>query len=118
MSPTLLIVDDHEAFRTSASMLLGSEGFEVVGLAADAGEALAEARRLRPDVALVDIRLPDGDGFGLAERLRALPSAPVVVLTSSRDASAYGMALALSSARGFISKANLSGAALAHVVGR
>ena len=71
MRPTVLIVDDHQAFRDSASALLEAEGFSVVGHAADGREALTEAERLRPDVVLVDIQLPDVDGFLVAEQLSA-----------------------------------------------
>ena len=73
MRRTVLIVDDHEAFRQSASALLEAEGFDVVGQAADGPEAIAEAERLRPEVVLLDIQLPDLDGFAVAERLAACP---------------------------------------------
>jgi CheY-like chemotaxis protein len=88
--PTVLIVDDHEAFRESASALLGAEGFAVVGEAADGGAAIAACERLRPDVVLLDIQLPDVDGFTVAERLAAVREPPTVVLISSREAEAYG----------------------------
>ena len=65
----MLIVDDHADFRASARALLEAEGFEVIGEAADGREAIAEVRRLRPDVVLLDIQLPDQDGFAVAERL-------------------------------------------------
>ena len=76
MRPTVLIVDDHDAFRESASALLEAEGFAVVGEAADGGGAIAEAERLRPEVVLLDIQLPDLDGFAVAERLRTVPDPP------------------------------------------
>jgi DNA-binding NarL/FixJ family response regulator len=117
MPRTVLIVDDHDAFRESASALLAAEGFDVVGAAADGDEAVAEARRLRPQVVLLDIQLPDLDGFAVAERLTALPDPPRVVLISSRDASAYGPRLGEAYARGFITKRELSGEALAALVG-
>ena len=104
MRRTVLIVDDHEAFRQSASALLEAEGFDVVGQAADGPEAIAQAERLRPQVVLLDIQLPDLDGFAVAERLAGLPDAPGVVLISSREASAYGPRLGEASARGFITK--------------
>jgi DNA-binding NarL/FixJ family response regulator len=115
--PTVFIVDDHAGFRESARELLGAEGFDVVGVAADGLEALTEVARLRPEVVLVDIQLPGTDGFGVAERLSALPAAPMVVLISSRDAVAYGPRLANSSARGFLAKRELTGAALIGLVG-
>ena len=117
MRRTVLIVDDHEAFRESAVALLEQEGFDVVGQAADGPQAVAAVERLQPDVVLLDIQLPDLDGFAVAERLAALPEAPHVVLISSRDASAYGHRLNEAPARGFISKRELSDRALAALVG-
>ena len=115
--PTVLIVDDHDGFRESARALLDAEGFAVVGDAADGAAALAAVRQLRPDVVLLDIRLPDLDGFAVAERLAALPEPPRVVLISSRDAAAYGPRLDATSACGFLAKRELSGASLAALVG-
>ena len=116
MGPTVLIVDDHPAFRASAGALLEAEGFTVIGEAADGGSGLAAARRLRPDLVLLDIQLPGLDGFAVAERLAATPSPPAVVLISSREAFAYGPRLATAPARGFIAKRELSGATLAALV--
>jgi DNA-binding NarL/FixJ family response regulator len=113
----VLIVDDHEAFRESVSALLGAEGFAVVGEAADGGAAIAACERLRPDVVLLDIQLPDLDGFAVAERLAAVREPPAVVLISSREAEAYGPRLDAAAARGFISKRELSGTALAALIG-
>ena len=81
---TVLIVDDHDDFRESASALLEAEGFAVVGAAADGAEAIAAVERLRPQVVLLDIQLPDLDGFAVAERLAMGPDPPSVVLVSSR----------------------------------
>jgi DNA-binding NarL/FixJ family response regulator len=114
---TVLIVDDHEDFRESASALLKSEGFAVVGGAADGAAAIEAVERLRPEVVVLDIQLPDVDGFTIAERLAALPDPPSVVLISGREASAYGARLEAAPARGFIPKRQLSGAALAGLVG-
>jgi DNA-binding NarL/FixJ family response regulator len=116
MRRTVLIVDDHEAFRESAAALLEAEGFEVIGQAADGPEAVAQAERLRPEVVLLDIQLPDVDGFAVAERLAALREAPRVVLISSREATAYGPRLGAAAARGFITKRELSGRAIAALV--
>ena len=110
---TVLIVDDHPSFRASARALLEAEGFDVVGEAADGEEAIAEARRLRPDVVLLDVQLPDVDGFAIAERLTADGSPAAVVLISSREAAAYGPRLEAAPAKGFIAKRKLSGEALA-----
>ncbi len=113
---TLLIVDDHDAFRASAARLLAADGFAVVGEAADGESAIKAARSLMPDVILLDIQLPDVDGFAVADRVLTAAAenghAPAIVLTSSRDASDYGPSVARSGARGFIGKADLSGAAL------
>jgi DNA-binding NarL/FixJ family response regulator len=117
MRPTVLIVDDHDAFRESASALLEAEGFAVVGEAADGDGAIAAAERLHPEVVLLDIQLPGADGFSVAERLSAVSDPPRVVLISSRDATAYGARLGTAHAQGFIPKRELSGAALAALVG-
>jgi len=117
MRPTVLIVDDHPAFRESASALLEAEGFAVVGEAADGDEAIAAVERLRPQVVLLDIQLPDLDGFAVAERLAAGPHSPRVVLISSREAAAYGPRLEAAAAQGFLPKRELSGSALAALVG-
>ena len=113
---TVLIVDDHGGFRALVRRMLQRDGYEVVGEAADGAGALAEAARLRPALVLLDVQLPDVDGFVVSERLAAMQHAPAVVLISSRDSSAYRRRLATSPARGFIAKGNLSGAALAALV--
>jgi DNA-binding NarL/FixJ family response regulator len=112
MRPTLLIVDDHPGFRALARKLLEAGGFQVVGAAADGLGAVAVARELRPDVVLLDIQLPDIDGFEVASRLADRGTGTVVVLTSTRDRADYGERVERCGARGFIPKAELSGAAL------
>jgi DNA-binding NarL/FixJ family response regulator len=114
---TVLIVDDHDGFRESAQALLEAEGFAVVGCAADGAAALAAVERLRPEVVLLDVQLPDVDGFAVAEQLAAVPDPPRVVLISSRDAAAYGRRLDGAPACGFLAKRELSGASLAALVG-
>lgn len=109
----VLIVDDHPGFRASARSLLEGEGYEVVGQAEDAASALALAQETQPEVVLLDVQLPDLDGFELAERLIAVHPQLQIVLTSSRDVEDYGPALETSPARGFVPKAELSGATLA-----
>ena len=107
-------MDDHPSFRASARALLQAEGFEVVGEAADGAEALRAVEELHPDVVLLDVQLPDTDGFDVAARLTRMNArAPAVVLTSSRDSSDFGPLVAYSGARGFVPKAELSGKALA-----
>jgi DNA-binding NarL/FixJ family response regulator len=111
--PTVLIVDDHPGFRGWARAVLQAEGFGVVGEAADGAAAITAAGALRPDVVLLDIQLPDMDGFEVAERLRGDGAGGAVVLISSRDADDYGTRIAASPAVGFLAKADLTGAALA-----
>lgn len=116
MATTVLIVDDHPSFRATARMLLEAEGYHVVGEAPDGTTALDAAGRLAPQVVLLDVNLPDLDGFEVCERLRG--GSADVVLVSSRDASDYGASIADSGARGFIAKGELSGEALTEVLRR
>ncbi len=116
--PTVLIVDDHPSFRATARALLEAEGFDVVGEAQDGVSALRCAEKLHPEVVLLDVQLPDFDGFEVASRLTGRPDSPVVVLTSSRDGADFGPLVAESGARGFVPKAELSGAALATLLAR
>ena len=113
---TVLIVDDHAEFRSLARALLEADGFEVLGEAADGRSALAAAASLRPELVLLDIQLPDVDGFEVAAQLAAWADPPAVVLTSSRSASSYRGRLAQSPVHGFISKGELSVEALAALV--
>ena len=117
MASRVLIVDDHADFRAFARSLLEAAGYEVVGEAHDGASALAAASALRPELVLLDVQLPDVDGFAVCERLGEDEGSPVVVLTSSRDASAFRRRLAGSSACGFVAKAELSGARLAALAG-
>lgn len=112
----MLIVDDHEDFRRSAKALLESDGFSVVGEAIDGADAITQAMRLQPDVVILDIRLPDVDGFAVADEIATWPDPPSIVLISSRDASVYRAQLSATPARGFVAKSQLSGAALADVL--
>ena len=112
MATTVLIVDDHATFRASARSLLESEGFEVVGEAGDGGTAIEQTTSLSPDVILLDVQLPDTDGFAVASLLTDRQGAPAVILTSSRDGGDFGPMVEASGARGFVAKADLSGASL------
>ncbi len=113
---TVLIVDDHDSYRAIARQLLTSEGFDVVGESPDGRSAVADAARLQPEVVLLDVQLPDVDGFEVARRLAELPFPPTVVLCSSREASDYGGQVTQATVNGFISKADLSGTRLAALV--
>lgn len=118
MALTVVIVDDHEGFRSFARALLEADGFTVVGEADDAESALTVCERFDPDVVLVDVVLPGEDGFQVCGNLTARGATrPVVVLTSSRPASAYAAQLQVSAARGFVPKEELSGDALRSLVG-
>jgi DNA-binding NarL/FixJ family response regulator len=108
MGTTVLIVDDHSGFRACARRLLECEGYQVVGEAADCASAVEAARALEPQLALVDVYLPDADGFELTARLLALADPPAVVLTSSRDGAELRPLAAEGGARGFVPKADLS----------
>jgi DNA-binding NarL/FixJ family response regulator len=113
MAMRVLIVDDHADFRAFARALLEVDEFDVVGEAHDGASALAAARSLKPALVLLDVQLPDIDGFAVCEELSADEESPVVILTSSREATAYRRRLRTSRARGFITKAELSGRGVA-----
>jgi two-component system nitrate/nitrite response regulator NarL len=113
----VLIVDDHAPFRDAARRVLSAAGFDVVAGAADCAGGLRLARELRPDVVLVDVQLPDADGFQLTRELTGQPGAPTVVLVSGRPRSDYGGLIERSGARGFIDKAEFSGTHLRAVLG-
>jgi DNA-binding NarL/FixJ family response regulator len=113
----VLIVDDHPSFRANARALLEAEGFEIVGEAADGASALRAAAELHPQLVLLDVQLPDIDGFEVATRLTSGARPPAVVLVSSRDGCDFGPLVERSGARGFIPKAELSGAALSALLG-
>ncbi len=110
---TLMIVDDHDEFRQFVCRLLTADGFEVTGQAGDGESALEAVDELRPDAVLLDVQLPGIDGFEVARRLASGPHPPLVVLTSSREASEFGTRLAGAPTCGFIPKKDLSGSALA-----
>jgi two-component system response regulator DevR len=108
----VLVVDDDSAFRDLAARILTAWGLVVVGEAGSVADALDRAVHLHPDVALVDVGLPDGDGFALAERLVALPRSVRVVLISS-DADGVSLRAAeRAGAQGFVGKDELSGSEL------
>lgn len=112
MAVRVLIVDDHPGFRASARLLLEAQGLEVVGEAGDGGEALRLAGELAPDVALVDVGLPDMDGFDVARALTGRDGALCVVMVSSRDAADFEGLVAECGACGFVGKSDLSGGAI------
>jgi DNA-binding NarL/FixJ family response regulator len=110
---TVLIVDDHAGFRATARRLLEEEGYDVVGEAEDGASALERVAELHPEVVLLDVQLPDLDGFEVSRRIRGNGTRPCVILISSRDASEFGKLIERCGANGFIPKAELSGVRLA-----
>jgi DNA-binding NarL/FixJ family response regulator len=118
MSVRVLIVDDHPSFRATARLLLESEGFDVVGESSDGATGLRDARALAPDLVLLDVQLPDIDGFEVAAQLTGDGDGPAVILTSSRDEADFGPLVAACGARGFVPKAELSGSALLGILER
>ncbi|HYF27809.1 MAG TPA: response regulator transcription factor [Baekduia sp.] len=103
--PSLVIVDDHEALREGLAALLRAGGVDVVGTAGNAASGVDLVDVLRPDVAIVDIRLPDGDGIQLTRDLLARhPDLGVVLYTGDADAELLYDGLD-SGARGYALKA-------------
>lgn len=117
MRARLLVVDDSPLFRAAACELLAADGYDVVGAAVDGHDAVALTLRDRPDVVLLDVALPDLDGFAVAGRLRGVPDPPAVVLVSSRDWSDLPRRISACGACGFLPKDELSGASVTALVG-
>jgi len=115
---TILIVDDDPRFRAQARDVLVADGFVVIGEAVDGASGLEAARALQPDYVLLDIGLPDIEGFEVARVLAVDGPPPLIVLTSSRDARAYGRRLTNGHCLGFIPKERISGAAIQALVDR
>ena len=115
---TILIIDDDPRFRAQACDVLEADGFDVIGEAADGASGLEAARTLQPDFVLLDVGLPDIEGFEVARALAVNGPPPLVVLTSSRDARAYGRRLTNGHSLGFISKERISGSAIRALVDR
>jgi DNA-binding NarL/FixJ family response regulator len=114
---TVIVVDDHPAFRAAARALLQAGGFDVVGEADDGASAVAAVGRLYPDVVLLDVQLPDVDGFDVAQQLAETGSRAVIVLTSSRSVASVRWRLDANPRWRFIPKDELSGEALAALLG-
>jgi CheY-like chemotaxis protein len=113
----VLVVDDHPAFRRLACRLLAAGGYDVAGEASDGVGALAQAALLRPDVVLLDVMLPDLDGFAVAEQLATLPAHPIVVLVSGKTGTEIGRRLDTAPVRGFLTKDQLTLEAFAAMTG-
>ena len=96
MSIKLLVCDDHEVIRTGLASLLAGTELEIVGEAANGQEAVAQAQKTKPDVILLDIRMPDGDGLSILEKIRAkAPEAKVVMLSTYDNPTYIARAVAL-----------------------
>lgn len=116
MCVSVLVVDDDARFRGIAARMLSKRGMRVIGQAATVREAIELAEALRPDAALVDVGLPDGDGVTLARQLVDLPWSPRIVLTSAdREATTHAAALAAGAAA-FVAKDDLPDASLGQLL--
>jgi DNA-binding NarL/FixJ family response regulator len=104
----VLVVDDDAAFRALVADLLGRLGLDVVGETGTFADGAAAADTLRPDAALVDVGLPDGDGLELARRISALPWSPRVVITSSDPDAVTGDGARALGAIAFLPKTELA----------
>jgi DNA-binding NarL/FixJ family response regulator len=99
MSVTLLIADDHEVIRKGLASLLADSDIEVVGEATTGKETVKQAERLRPNVVLLDVRMPDGDGLSTLEKLRSrLPESAVVMLSTYDNPTYVARSVALGAA--------------------
>jgi len=116
MGITVVIVDDNAGFRAQARSMLTAAGFDVLGEAGDGASALELVAALAPQLVLLDVQLPDLSGLEVARRLHEEADPPAIILISSREAADYGAGIERSGAEGFISKAELSGRALAAVL--
>lgn len=109
---SVVIVDDHPGFRAMARRMLEDGGLSVLAEADDGRSALEAVAALRPELVLLDVQLPDMDGFAVAAELERTSPATAVVLTSVRAAAHFGARVDQSPARGFVPKADLSAPAL------
>jgi len=116
MTRRVLVVDDHPSFRRLVSRLLTNGGYDVVAQVSTGRAAYEASARLDPDLVLLDIVLPDEDGFTLSVRLAGLPRPPIVVLVSSRAREDFGGMIESSPVRGFLGKADLTLARLSGLV--
>jgi two-component system nitrate/nitrite response regulator NarL len=108
----VLVIDDDDAFRGLACRLILAIELSVAGEAATFADGVAAADDLRPDAALIDVGLPDGDGLELARRIAALPWRPRVVLTSSDADATTAEAARRLGATGFLPKSELANSSL------
>jgi DNA-binding NarL/FixJ family response regulator len=115
---TLVVVDDHAWFREVVEERLAAAGWRIVGEAATGAAAIDLVARLAPDIVLLDVMLPDMDGFAVADRLAAAGSASAVVLTSGHERGDFAGRVRAAPVRGFLPKEMISGPALAALLAR
>ncbi len=109
MAVKVLIVDDQAAFRSAArDVVAATVGFEVVGEAASGEESVAAARRLHPDLVLMDIRLPGVDGLEASRQIRSERDEVTVFLLSTYDEEQFASRIGMSRAAAFIPKSAFS----------
>jgi CheY-like chemotaxis protein len=107
-----LLVDDNADFGDAAAGLLEEQGISVVGIATSGGDALLKAEELRPQLALVDIKLGDESGFEVARQLATRHEPPKVILISTEDGEDFDDLIEASPAVGFLPKTDLSAASI------
>lgn len=99
MSISLLVCDDHEVIRTGLASLLAGTEIEIIAEAVNGKDAIAQAQKVKPDVILLDIRMPDGDGLSTLEQLRAkVPDSRVVMLSTYDNPTYIARSVALGAA--------------------
>jgi DNA-binding NarL/FixJ family response regulator len=114
---TLVLVDDHAGFRQVVRAILTAAGWQIIGEASIGAVVPDMVRRLAPDLVLLDVVLPDTDGFAVAECLEAAGCRSAVVLISGHDRSDFEGRLRCAPVRGFLAKEMISGQALAQLLG-
>jgi DNA-binding NarL/FixJ family response regulator len=111
----ILLVDDHTLFREAVQNLLTMHGYQVVGTASDGLEALEEARRLHPDLILMDIEMPGCDGLAGTRLIKAeMPGTKIVMLTVAQEDEVLFESLK-SGASGYLLKSSRAGQLLVHL---
>jgi DNA-binding NarL/FixJ family response regulator len=114
---TLVVVDDHAGFRQVVREMLTAAGWRVIGEVSTGAAAPDVVMRLAPDLVLLDVVLPDMDGFDVAERLAAAGCRSAVVLISGHDRSDFAGRVRAAPVRGFLPKEMISGPALTRLLG-
>jgi len=100
----VLIADDHVVIRMATRMTLETAGHQVVGEASNGVEVVSQARALHPDLIILDMDMPQLDGFAVLQRLHAEPKPAKIVVFSALDADRYAIRCARAGASGFVSK--------------